>query len=674
MLDISALDVYTGNSYTTCSPIDKNFQHLSCTTHLHTNPYTYVVENQEWKHYTEAQSLMNKGYFIEYLSNDKDFPIEVVDFNATSITARLSVSADLFGRDIPITYDNIVVTNLNFLSATPQEIILPISLTKDLDYGTATTTIRLSIGNITEDGHLKNESGSIDRENEDTIYVGTTGDGKVYRGYIEFNTSAIQSDWINITGMINLSVIGSNSAPNTYCNVTPIEQEVGLQSDLNLYLDIGNGTAYTNNLNCSYAASATWRNFSLGTTGNADLNESQETDKFAIGIKTQVEDDGEILNPFVYASESEYDPELIITYEIFSPPIFTFVSPTPNDATTLYDIDNFRINLTISEENLYTFIFDFNSTNHTIFNSSLRTMYNFDNRSLVGDNDTYAIDVTGNGANLDFNYDTNYSLGVFGNAINFDGWNDTADAVDTSFIPSGNNARTIEGWFYIRQFDTAADRILYSMQDFPLSANGRLLAVCAEDNATSIAYSGHRIITPKNGMQTNTWYHIALIVRSGATTTWQVEVWINGINQTMAQEAGSSRTLDTRTDYFTIGGYVLNQGGAFNGSVDEFKIWNRALTSQEINNSINLYRLTRTNATGWNYIYNATDMSYGTYYYSCWGQDNLGSIGTCGTRTLSLAELIAGLGPIVVGYHNINIPQIIINNRTNTTLEVGYNY
>jgi hypothetical protein len=47
----------------------------------------YVYENNKWKNYTEAQNLKGKGYNGEYLEIDSNYPVNLVSFNATSLTA-----------------------------------------------------------------------------------------------------------------------------------------------------------------------------------------------------------------------------------------------------------------------------------------------------------------------------------------------------------------------------------------------------------------------------------------------------------------------------------------------------------------------------------------------------------------------------------------------------------
>ena len=64
-----------------------------------------VRVNKQTKRFDEAESLMDdewKSYTIKFLEEDKDFKIDIVDFNITSITFNLNMSKDLQGEHIPI--------------------------------------------------------------------------------------------------------------------------------------------------------------------------------------------------------------------------------------------------------------------------------------------------------------------------------------------------------------------------------------------------------------------------------------------------------------------------------------------------------------------------------------------------------------------------------------------
>jgi len=83
--------------------------------------------------------------------------------------------------------------------------------------------------------------------------------------------------------------------------------------------------------------------------------------------------------------------------------------------------------------------------------------------------------------------------------------------------------------------------------------------------------------TPANVLALNTWQHVAATF-DGSTMT----IYVNGVQQASSSVSGSIDT-DT-TDPLVMG---LNNGSDWNGSIDEVSLYNRALTSTEIQSIFN---------------------------------------------------------------------------------------
>ena len=83
---------YTSNSDTSCS-------RGVCNT-IYYSESKFVYENNSWKNIEEAQSLKNTwGIRID---EDPNFPIEIINYNYTSIVLNLSVSSQKVGKEIPL--------------------------------------------------------------------------------------------------------------------------------------------------------------------------------------------------------------------------------------------------------------------------------------------------------------------------------------------------------------------------------------------------------------------------------------------------------------------------------------------------------------------------------------------------------------------------------------------
>ena len=131
---------------------------------------------------------------------------------------------------------------------------------------------------------------------------------------------------------------------------------------------------------------------------------------------------------------------------------------------------------------------------------------------------------------------------------------------------------------------------------------------------------GHSMI-----MTGTTWYHIAAVY-NGTT----LSIYSNG-----------ALIYTSSDDIFTIVNdntplYIGSRGGDnywFNGTIDEVKIWNRALSAQEINASYDAgtYRLER----------NFTYLSPGQYQYKAYAQDNAGTVYNTETRTVKSGKIFS---------------------------------
>lgn len=64
----------------------------------------FVNEDNTWKKVEDARSLKDSGIEVTYLENDENYPVEIVDYNYTSITLKLNPKGvKVFTEDIPIT-------------------------------------------------------------------------------------------------------------------------------------------------------------------------------------------------------------------------------------------------------------------------------------------------------------------------------------------------------------------------------------------------------------------------------------------------------------------------------------------------------------------------------------------------------------------------------------------
>jgi len=122
-----------------------------------------TYEDNTWKRIENAESLMNSGYTINYISNDKDFPLSVVDFNLTSITFQVKITnqgdvgknIDFLVQEYNENDDLVTVSSikLNFQGTNiPYQYTFKINpLSKRFKWGTGSTTVSINSQSEVED-------------------------------------------------------------------------------------------------------------------------------------------------------------------------------------------------------------------------------------------------------------------------------------------------------------------------------------------------------------------------------------------------------------------------------------------------------------------------------------------------------------------------------------------
>jgi hypothetical protein len=184
---------------------------------------------------------------------------------------------------------------------------------------------------------------------------------------------------------------------------------------------------------------------------------------------------------------------------------------------------------------------------------------------------TTVVDISGQGNNGNLNGNATYSS--TDRALTFDGTGDyvsgtlpstaTGAWVHTqSFWFKANNATDSEYLSFIG--NTAVSEAI-----FPLFYSGKKFA---------ISMYGEEVIST-TVIENNKWYHAAITYIGGAFTSSNVNIYIDGtaVNTTHSATVTPNITIPN----FSIAGRP-NGGNAFDGSISNFKIWDVALTAEEV--------------------------------------------------------------------------------------------
>jgi Concanavalin A-like lectin/glucanases superfamily len=208
--------------------------------------------------------------------------------------------------------------------------------------------------------------------------------------------------------------------------------------------------------------------------------------------------------------------------------------------------------------------------------SNLSAGYAFDEGS-----GTTASDASGNNITGTLTNGATWGPGRYGTAVNLDGVSDYVNLGNPSALQITGSI-TISAWINARSFPPD-DGVIVSKRSSSLT--GYQLDTTIDEGPRSIGFkltntSGEKMMRyGRTALQTNTWYHVTGVYNAAAHT---MDVYLNG-------------ELDNGTLIGTVSGAQINSGQAvvigrrsgntgyeFAGSIDEVRIYARALTQAEI--------------------------------------------------------------------------------------------
>jgi len=346
-------------------------------------------------------------------------------------------------------------------------------------------------------------------------------------------------------------------------------------------------------------------------------------------------------------------------------PIVVFNSPTPDN--NKYSTDtSIEINSSIIEENLDEIKYSWDNTNYTHYEDYLVLMYNFDNVSMFGENDTHIVDFSISGKNGTGINGANYnSSGKYGGAYDFDGVDDKITIPTTFGIQT--TGFTVSGWVNLDS-DSESGAFVKIGGTSPNQGFGIGVGETSFDNNGNnliILYEGVRWIDTNVDIGTG-WHHVVLCVDGSGYP----KAFIDG-EIVYQDSSGAGAAPQSSTTY--IGGYTGATGENRHTDVmiDEVRIWNRELNDNEIYQQY-VSNLRKIDFDSWelyiNQSKNATDvLENGTYTYFIYAKDDSGNANQTETRNYYLnvldtdGDLIPdGLDPLL--YNETNVIKTGVDN------------
>ncbi|MFZ3031617.1 MAG: LamG domain-containing protein [Candidatus Moraniibacteriota bacterium] len=217
--------------------------------------------------------------------------------------------------------------------------------------------------------------------------------------------------------------------------------------------------------------------------------------------------------------------------------------------------------------------------------TGLKGYWSFNGKDVSG---TTAYDRSGVGNTGTLTNGPAITEGQLGQALNFDGTDDYVDAGDIASA-DGGTALTYAAWVY--QDSLAVNKAITAKWTYQTQGSWAIqtdfttntkLQVFIPTSLTDSG-SGASATTPTSSWSAGVWHHVVFIYDgSQGTDTNRLQVYIDGISQTLTFVGTMPTSMQASTAAVKIGQFGGTLNRPWNGKIDEVRIYNRALTAAEI--------------------------------------------------------------------------------------------
>ncbi len=244
------------------------------------------------------------------------------------------------------------------------------------------------------------------------------------------------------------------------------------------------------------------------------------------------------------------------------------------------------------------YVYSLNNSNTTAPNHDVivKGYWTFDEAGGTLAKDFSGSQNNGTLTNFDFNSLSGWFNGTsckYGSCLKFDGSNDYVNVSDSSSF-NLINGFTLVAWVNASQLADnggiivkgtgSAASTLFQLETM---ANGRVF-IYVYDN-TQATWIGRQ--TSASAISTNAWYHI-VATWDGTTGSTGLDIFVNGVVKDAGDaNSGAISSVTGNTNPVTIGARTSGTY-PFNGTIDDARIYNRVLTTDEIKSIVNATLLT----------------------------------------------------------------------------------
>lgn len=340
----------------------------------------------------------------------------------------------------------------------------------------------------------------------------------------------------------------------------------------------------------------------------------------------------------------------------YIPPTLANDSTTPNDYV--------EVNASINTTSLTSMIWNWDGANTTFLNSSCILCLSLNNNSVIGDNDTVAIDVSQYGNNASF---VNGNTGNWtANGMSFDGVNDVLNCgadeslniTDVISIDVNVTRDTIGS----NQVIAAKGGSVYANIAYQLffTDTDKLLFYISQDGTSTVK---EYFTTTNSFASLIDSYHIVATF-DGA----DIKIYVNSINEA-GSTTGTATSIFGSTADLKIGARFTTPGLFYHGTVDKVKIYNYVLSHEEVNQSY-MSSLYKFDDNQWYFFTKQTSLNTGKYNYQIFANSIESDYRIVTVRTPSIIIPANSLGL----FNNWTAVTTFTNIAANESNDVCYSY
>lgn len=333
------------------------------------------------------------------------------------------------------------------------------------------------------------------------------------------------------------------------------------------------------------------------------------------------------------------------TYGDSTAPSISFVNPTPlNGSTTSGYV---LVNVSLTSDNLTSFIYSVNATNYTFYGSKLLFWLQFDNITSMGENNTNFIDMSPYSRPIKTSHlkintsDCRFGLCVKGTKaspvsnINVTSMNGTGfpQVEGTVSMWIKNNYSMIDDREWLLDYYDTSRKHFFMRAYRNGTSNFNAIQIAAQYEGGYLSYQTE----VKYVLLDNDWNHIVLVYNL-SKTTGQESLYINGVLRLNVNLSNSSWRPTQQKAMFL---------GQVNGSYDDLRVYNTSLSPEEVYmlyNYTSQFKRTDQNT----YQFSSANYTPGTYRIKAYATDLQGSAETEQRQITITAS--APAPPIIINY------------------------